>query len=79
MVAVMGQALTESQQAVKKVSSALGKKRTLQKEEVKKALAVLENTKISLEVAKKVSYYLYEFYFSVLPFLLSTFIQRLIA
>ena len=78
-VAAMGQALTQSQRAVKQVSSTLEKQRTLQKKEVKKASAVLEDTKISLEVAKQVSYYLYEFDFSVLPFLLSTFIQRSMA
>jgi len=58
----MGQALTESKRVVKKVSLELGKQQTKLKEEVKKASAVLEVTKTSSEVAKKVSYYLFYYY-----------------
>ena len=63
--AAMGRALTESKRDVKKLSITLQKHRIKQKEEVRQASAVLEDTKTSLEVAKKVSYCLFLFTFCV--------------
>ena len=75
-VAAMGRALTESKRMTKKAMSSLEKQRIKEEEEVKKASAVLEDTKISLEVATKVSYYLRYLIFFASPFFLSACFQR---